>query len=182
MQILRVLKICASGISKGNFFFFFFEIFHVGRLAKKENAKRTRLLSSFPLPVQKFRLPFFWRIRRIVKRGGEGREIPVFSFTGEDLTGHIMAGFSFKSLGLRTVENVVPRDYLAMFFEISGGKRVRNSKSTATKAVYLLPRCRVYFRFVLFSAILLLETLFVRAHGRNIINSRRHVVVEIVTR
>lgn len=33
----------------------------------------------------------------------------------EDLTGHIMAGFSFKSLGLRTVENVVPRDYLAMF-------------------------------------------------------------------
>ena len=45
----------------------------------------------------------------------------MFSFTGEDLTGHIMAGFSFKSLGLRTVENVVPRDYLAMFFEISGG-------------------------------------------------------------
>lgn len=37
----------------------------------------------------------------------------------------------------------------------------------ATKAVYLLPCCRVYFRFVPFSAILLLETLFVRAHGRN---------------
>lgn len=179
MQILRVLKICASGISKGNFFFFFSKYFTLEgwRKRKMQNGH-----GSLPFLSLSKNLGYPSFDVSAESWNGEGRGIPVFSFTGEDLTGHIMAGFSFKSLGLRTVENVVPRDYLAMFFEISGGKRVRNSKSTATKAVYLLPCCRVYFRFVLFSAILLLETLFVRAHGRNIINSRRHVVVEIVTR